>query len=212
MSSSANKILAFRGRQEDPQSPLAEKPAERIKTESATQVPRATPAVDAPPSPGTSSGAVDFQEAFAELRTHLGTAQRLAESLEMPRESRTRALQIRASRRAALEAAWGEFSIRGWDGYGAEPVSSEAYAMAKALLETLPVDAPTPEISADPDGEISFDWYRGPDKVFSVSVGGSGMLSYAGLFGRNNAHGTEWYDGGLPEVVAFNLARLHRNK
>lgn len=211
MSSSAKNLLPFPQRQGEPQSPLAWKPTEKIESGSIGSSAPASPPGESIFPPASHPGADALQRAFAELRASLGTAQRIAESLEA-RESLEHALEVRAGRRAALEAAWREVSVPGWDGYGAEAVTASTYAMAKAFLETLPTDAPTPEIRADPDGEISFDWYTRPDQVFSVSVGGSGMLSYAGLFGKNNAEGKEWYDGGLPEVVAFNLARLYRNK
>ena len=60
----------------------------------------------------------------------------------------------------------------------------------------------------DPDGEIEFEWFRGPRWLFTVSVGRTGALSYAGLFGRNKTHGVEQLVEGLPEAIAQNLRRL----
>lgn len=45
-----------------------------------------------------------------------------------------------------------------WDGYGASPISTEAKENAlRAIKSLLPV-APTPEISPNPNGTLSFEW------------------------------------------------------
>src|SRR3954462_4136738 len=49
---------------------------------------------------------------------------------------------------------------RGWDGYDALPISQESHSYAYRLIENLPLGAPTPSVSADPDGHISLEWYR----------------------------------------------------
>lgn len=96
-----------------------------------------------------------------------------------------------------------------WDGEGAAPVSRQCYNKASAFLASLPAGVPDPDIAADPDGEVSFTWSRGPLQIFSVSVAPTGRLSYAGLYGGNSAHGTEYLVGdALPAVVPKNLARL----
>lgn len=95
-----------------------------------------------------------------------------------------------------------------WDGYGALPVQPNAYPYAEMLLRSLPFTTPKPDIGIDPDGEISFTWYRGPRNVFSISIGGAGRLSYAGFFGASSVHGTEYLVDKIPEMVEDNLARL----
>lgn len=110
--------------------------------------------------------------------------------------------------RSKLERVWREASGEGWDGYRAAPVTEATYRNARALLDHIPMDFPGMEITADQDGEISLDWQLGRDRVFSIAVSASGKISYAGLFGANTTHGTEWYKGALPEVVMFHLARL----
>jgi hypothetical protein len=107
-----------------------------------------------------------------------------------------------------LEALWWETASENWDGYGARALDGAAYKHAKAFLSALPITTPDPDVAADPDGEVSFTWYRDPRRVFSVSIGGSGRVSYAGLFGSSTVHGTEFFDDALPEPVEANLARL----
>lgn len=63
-------------------------------------------------------------------------------------------------------------------------------------------------MAVHPDGEIEFEWYRGPRWLLTVSVGKTGALSYAGLFGRNKVHGVEQFSEGLPDAIVQNLGRL----
>ena len=95
-----------------------------------------------------------------------------------------------------------------WDAYGAVAPSSGAYETALLFVRLLPSSVPNPEVSVDPDGEVSFEWYHWPRATFSVSVGPTGRLSYAGLFGKPTTHGTESIAEGLPQTILDNLARL----
>ena len=110
---------------------------------------------------------------------------------------------------ATLEDVYRNASVENWDGYGARAMSPAAYEHAKAFLEALPTTAPIPDVVPEPDGEVAFEWDRGPWCVFSVSVGSDGTLSYAGLYGRRTkAHGTELFVDAVPKAVMDGLARL----
>ncbi len=111
--------------------------------------------------------------------------------------------------RLELEAARWEAGRDNWDGYGARAVDEGAYRKALAFLRLLPVSLPGPDAAVDPDGEISFTWQRGPKKLFSVSVGPSNTLSYAGLLGQVSTYGTEYFVDELPPSILVNLARLY---
>lgn len=108
----------------------------------------------------------------------------------------------------ALREAYEEASSKGWDGYGSRAADPFSYIHALSLLSALPTTVPIPEVGVDPDGEIEFEWYHGPRWVVTVSVGRTGTLSYAGLFGKNKTHGVERFVEGLPEAIAQNLRRL----
>src|SRR5690242_17128821 len=47
-----------------------------------------------------------------------------------------------------------------WDGEGAPAISAEAISGAIQIAAHLPTSWPAPEVSADPDGGISFEWYK----------------------------------------------------
>jgi hypothetical protein len=110
---------------------------------------------------------------------------------------------------SALEAASAEASADNWDGYDARAVTYGVKLRAQAFLAALPGGVPLPLIAVDPDGEMAFEWYLGPRQVFSVSVGDRYEVAYAGLFGANTSHGTEYFMDKLPAPVIDNLRRLY---
>jgi hypothetical protein len=104
-----------------------------------------------------------------------------------------------------------EYSVPNWDGEGALPVSKDAYHEAESFVKSLPINLnlPLPEISPDNDGEISLEWYRDNRHVFVVTVSGKNSIAYAGLFGINKTHGTEYFSDSLPLIVLTSLNRLY---
>ena len=96
----------------------------------------------------------------------------------------------------------------GWNGPGTQPVSLQGYLNAERFTKALPTWAPVPEIAVYPDGEIEFEWYAGPRRVFAVSVGSSDVLHYAGLFGVEKAHGTQRFVDEFPSEFQAYLTRL----
>ena len=78
-----------------------------------------------------------------------------------------------------------------WDGYGAAPVAKQTYLHARSFLDALPVGTPVPTVGAEPDGHLTFEWYRSSRRLLSVSVSPEGELQYAALIGPAKAYGTE---------------------
>jgi hypothetical protein len=109
-----------------------------------------------------------------------------------------------------LEAVAEECAVHNWDCYDAQPVSARAIGCAWKLLDQLVDDFPRPEVSADPDGEVSLDWLDGVERGLSISVNAEGRLSYAGFFGRSKAHGVEFLQDEIPEGVMEALRRFAR--
>ncbi|MDI6687094.1 MAG: hypothetical protein QME06_02615 [Desulfobacterales bacterium] len=111
-----------------------------------------------------------------------------------------------------LEKVYEECSEANWDGYGALPISRETYSEARKLLRMMPSSLSRPDISAEPDGEITFEWYKEKYSVFVISVGGNNIITYAGLFGKSNKiHGTEYFAYESPEIIHHCIRRLsHR--
>jgi len=118
--------------------------------------------------------------------------------------------RVAESASVELEEVASEAASPNWDGYGAQAVDPRTVQEAKRLLDALPTTTPVPEVSADPDGEVAISWNLDSSWVFSVSVGPSGRLSYAGLFGTSKAYGTEWFLDEIPEAILDNISRLFK--
>lgn len=89
-----------------------------------------------------------------------------------------------------------------------EPVSHNTAIQASKFVELLPKSLPIPEVAADPDGEISFDWSSQIGSMFSVSIDATGRLAYAGRFGeRSKIHGIEQLSESLPREILGGIER-----
>jgi len=115
---------------------------------------------------------------------------------------------IAAALRSELEALRVDCSQPGWDGYGAEPVSLEAYQAALRFIRSLPVGTPQPEIGADPDGCVSFEWRKSARCTLLVSIRPGYALDYAALIGTAKVHGSEPFFGELPDAVLSQIRRV----
>lgn len=109
-----------------------------------------------------------------------------------------------------LNEIYQECSEKGWDGYGALPISQEAYHEAVRFLEALPLWwLPAPEVGPEPEGDIGFEWNFGKNQLFVVSINGTNIITYAGLLGTGNkTHGTEVFDGSIPQTVINHISRI----
>ena len=98
-----------------------------------------------------------------------------------------------------LEKTFEECSSDGWDGERAKPISKEVLRNAIIFLESFRPEVEPPQIAAEPDGAISFEWYRSPEKVISVSINPGGQFYYAALFGTQQKHGKGSVSSGIPD-------------
>ncbi len=112
------------------------------------------------------------------------------------------------SAQEALNAEYLRAQVDDWDGEGANAVEPNTYAYAGQFLRLLPSPVPVPEIVADKDGEILFEWDLGRRRIFSVSVGRDGTLTFAALIGYTKTHGTDHIHEALPLVISDCLSRL----
>ncbi len=112
----------------------------------------------------------------------------------------------------SLNEIFEDCSEEGWDGYDALPITEEAYFEAIKLIKSLPVTAfPMPEVVPESNGEIGFEWYRENRLVFVASVSGKSEIVYAGMFGANKTHGTEYFGDLLPTEILEKLKRLYKD-
>src|SRR5438309_1308430 len=89
-----------------------------------------------------------------------------------------------------LAEVYDECRNPGWDGYGANAVEHETLQLAYTLIESLPLGFPRPSVSAQPDGQLTLEWYRAPTRTLSLSIDPDGFIHYGGLFGPEKHFGT----------------------
>lgn len=138
-------------------------------------------------------------------------ARLLLQMQEEIREHLLRSYTVRDARERLLDeldSLYFEASRRGWDGYGAEPMSIDAYDFARIFIKALPTIAPLPELNADPDGEVSLDWSFGKRRALTVSVGPTGRCTFAWVLGQRSNRGTDWIEDEIPASIAFALRQL----
>ncbi len=111
----------------------------------------------------------------------------------------------------SLYEVFSECSEEGWDGYDAYPITEGAYFEARKFIKSLPLISiiPMPKIAPEPSGEICLEWFKGNHQVLVISVSGKNEIIYAGLFGINKTHGTEYFGDSMPSAVMENLKRLY---
>lgn len=125
--------------------------------------------------------------------------QALEESLEHYLETR---LELLLPEIQNLQTASDEISV---------PVDRDTIRAATQFAYSLPRFGPMPEVSADPDGEISFDWVGPSGEMFSVSVNKQNRLAYAGWFGeKSRIHGTEQLAEGCPQQIVRGIEKATR--
>jgi hypothetical protein len=97
----------------------------------------------------------------------------------------------------------------GWDGFDASPVSDETISKASRFLGALPHDTPKPTIGAEPDGDVTFEWYKTPQRLLSVSISRGGKLHYAALIGPDKKRGTEDSPGEVSQMILSLIRRVY---
>jgi len=149
------------------------------------------------PSIGSKAVSEDYQSLQREFR----------KTIDHLRETITTGANHRAMI-AALEHAYQSASSSNWDGYGASAVKEQAKSDAERFLELLPSNLAMPEVSVDPDGDISFEWLKSKRYLFSISLSGNNKIVYAGIFGGNETHGTEFFGDTIPIVIIDAIRKI----
>ena len=109
-----------------------------------------------------------------------------------------------------IHAASAAAAVANWDGYGAKAVSPETVDMAKRFAASIPSHMGAPEVSADPDGELSFDWELGDNRRLSVSISAAGRLAFVSVNGgQPRERGALWFRGNFPHELTA-IASLPR--
>lgn len=107
-----------------------------------------------------------------------------------------------------LEEVYRQCRDGNWDAHGAEAVEAETLRNARRFIEALPPGYPLPSAGAEPDGQITLEWYRVTNWLLTVSVSREGMLYYAALLGEEDPRGTCRFEGEVPETILYWIRRV----
>lgn len=107
-----------------------------------------------------------------------------------------------------LNKILGEAQEENWDDKEAEPVSEATYEAAMRFLEMLPSGFPQPSIDVHPDGEISFEWQRTPERILDLSINDGGRIAYSFLFEGGYQRGNEQLGFEFPKTIEEVIRRL----
>ena len=109
-----------------------------------------------------------------------------------------------------LDRIFEECSNIGWDGVDAKPISAETLQSAKTFLKSFPLGIESPDVGAEPDGAITLEWYRSPNRVISISINPGGCFYYAAIIGANRRHGMDFALFGVPEDLLALISQVTR--
>ena len=156
--------------------------------------------VTMPPRGTSNSRGTSETASFVERQIGLGK-QRLAESFSMGLRGH--------GVYDALVSVFDECQKPNWDGYQAAPVTRETYREAYQFLEQLPHGVRPPSVGVEPDGHITFEWYKNPSQLLSVSVGPDGMIYFAALIGKQRRSGAGPVSADLVENLVWLISSVH---
>lgn len=129
----------------------------------------------------------------------------------MDDESRRRGLTVTFSNAPLHDQLIDVFkycSKPGWDGEDALAVQRRTLSMALELVEALPANYRTPEITGEPDGEVNLEWYKNPRRLLSVSISADGLLRWAALIGEEDPRGSCRFHGEAPKTLLYWIGRV----
>lgn len=146
--------------------------------------------------PGASEDALQIAERCRDLFRAFARSATGNERLEEPLQT--------------LEEVFERCRLPDWDGDGATPIARDAVADAQAILVSLPLRFPLPEIYAEGTGAIVLEWYRGQGRRYVATVAGNGTVEFAGLAGPGNElYGELRLNGAMPKQMRDQLSDLY---
>ena len=98
-----------------------------------------------------------------------------------------------------LVEVFNECSSADWDGEQAKPISEGVLNDAVRFLCSFPLGIDAPEVGAEPDGAMTLEWYRSPNKVISISINPDGWVYWAALIGTSRRHGADYAMMGISD-------------
>ena len=68
----------------------------------------------------------------------------------------------------------------------AQAIPRAAYDESLSVLKVILRDVSMPDLMGLEDGGICFEWRKGPEKIFTLSLYGNGYVIFVGIFGEKD--------------------------
>jgi hypothetical protein len=107
-----------------------------------------------------------------------------------------------------LDEVYKECQAADWDAHGAQAVKAETLQNTRRFIDALPPEYPLPSVGAEPDGQLTLEWYRTTNWLLSVSVSPEGTLYWAALLGDEDPRGSCRYEGKIPDTILYWIRRV----
>jgi hypothetical protein len=134
-------------------------------------------------------------------------AQKIEKSHDMLQESNVLGFAAKGTFQQ-LDEVFEECYSDGWDGEQAKPISEEVLRCAERFLRSFPLGMEAPEVGAEPDGAITLEWYRSPNKVISISINPDGWVYWAALIGASRRHGADYSLMGISDDLLRTILQV----
>lgn len=82
--------------------------------------------------------------------------------------------------------------------------------IARKLIESLPQEYRSPDITTDDDGDVWVEWYQSPGNLINVLVPHKGAIYWVALLDSEEQKGSCEFSGQAPAEVVEILHRLHQ--
>ncbi len=92
-------------------------------------------------------------------------------------------------------------------GYPTGLVHTLTQLWSRSFLLRLPAWLDDPEVGVDPNGDLTFEWYAGPDHILSISLAPTGSVVYAYANGLRRENGCD----DIAQDIPGNLIELLRS-
>ena len=97
-----------------------------------------------------------------------------------------------------------------WDGFDAYPISELTLEYAHQFIELIPDGIPMPLVGCEPAGDITFEWYKNPDRVVSVNISDNGLVDYVTSMDREYFSGSlEIENHEFPEILLDMIKKMY---
>jgi hypothetical protein len=106
---------------------------------------------------------------------------------------------VRETQPRLLRDVWNiPVGVADWDDEGAAPISPATAAAAVQLVCALPAGLTPPDVSGEPTGEISFEWYKDSRHIAVVTVQ-DGVIRWSAIVGSGAPlYGREFFSRTVP--------------